>query len=87
MIEEDPKEEDEMEDEEEESEEEEEEEEPEKEFFNPPYIARVRAHRFGYNGPEPRWATVIERWGRQQRQRSPYGDQRGYYDLSHGGTD
>ena len=61
------------------------EEEPEEEVFNPPYIARVPANRWGHNGPEPRWATMIERWSRQQRQRSPYGDQRGYYDLSHGG--
>ncbi|XP_052622650.1 M phase phosphoprotein 10-like [Lactuca sativa] len=94
--EEDPEEESEEEQEEEEEDEEEEEEdddivmieneiEEELEVFNPPYIARVPAHRFGYNGPEPRWVTTIERWSRQQRQRSPYGDQRGYYDLIHGG--
>ncbi|XP_042755627.1 uncharacterized protein LOC122196596 [Lactuca sativa] len=55
------------------------------EVFNPPYITRVPAHRFGYNRPEPPWVTTIERWSRQQRQRSPYGNQRGYYDLIHGG--
>ena len=26
----------------------------EPEVFNPPYISRVPANRFGYNGPEPR---------------------------------
>ncbi|XP_052622889.1 uncharacterized protein LOC128128107 [Lactuca sativa] len=74
-----------MEDEEEESEEEEEEEELEEEVFTPPYIARVPANHVGYNGPKPHWATMIERWSRQQCQRSPYGDQRGYYELSHRG--
>ena len=59
--------------------------EEEPEVFNPPYISRVPAHRFGYNGPQPRWVTMIERWSRQQRKRSPYGNQRGYYDLIHGG--
>ncbi|XP_023764489.1 uncharacterized protein LOC111913002 [Lactuca sativa] len=59
--------------------------EEEPKVLNPPYIARVPVHCFGYNGPEPRWATTIKRWSRQQRQRSPYGDQRGYYDLIHGG--
>ena len=44
--------------------EEESEEEPEEEVFNPPYIARVPANRWGHNGPEPRWATMIERWSR-----------------------
>ncbi|XP_023749238.1 protein FANTASTIC FOUR 1-like [Lactuca sativa] len=85
MIEEDPEEDPEEMDEEEESEEEEEEEEPKEEVINPPYIARVLANRFGHNGPKPYWATMIERWSRQQRQRSPYGDQHVYYDLSHGG--
>lgn len=93
-IEEDPEEEPEEEEEEVDEEEEEEdnevdmdedESEEEPEVFNPPYIPKVPANRYGYNGPEPRWATTIERWSRQQHQRSPYGDQRGYYDLSHGG--
>ncbi|XP_052623119.1 uncharacterized protein LOC128128375 [Lactuca sativa] len=30
------------------------EEEPEEEVFNPPYIARVPANRWGHSGPEPR---------------------------------
>ncbi|XP_052621745.1 uncharacterized protein LOC128127322 [Lactuca sativa] len=59
--------------------------EEEPKVFNLPYIARVPANHFGYNRPEPRWATLIERWSRQQRQRSPYGDQSGYYNLSHRG--
>lgn len=65
---------------------EEEEDEEDSEVINPPYKARVPANQFGYNGHEPRWATTIERWSRQQRQRSPFSDQRGYCDLNHGGS-
>lgn len=72
------------EDEEEESEDEEESEE-EPEIFNPPYLARVPANRFDHIGPIPRWATMIEGWRHRQRQRAHYGDQRVYYDLTHGG--
>ena len=56
-------EEDEIEEEMEEDEDEEESEE-EPEVINHPYIAKVLANRFGYNGLEPRWASVIDRWSR-----------------------
>ena len=57
----------------------------ESEVINPPYVARVLAHRQGYQGPTPRWAENLEKWSRQQHQRSPYGMERGFYNLSHGG--
>ena len=62
-------------------------EEPKEEpkVINPPYIDRVPANCFDYIRPVPCWATVIEGCSRQQRPRSPFGDQQGGYDLNHGG--
>lgn len=55
------------------------------EVINPPYVARVPAHRMGPNGPTPPWAHEIWRWSRHQGMRPPFGMDRGFYDLSHRG--
>lgn len=53
--------------------------------IDPPYMARIPAHRWGYNGRTPRWADDLERWNQHQRQCLPYGMERGFYNLYHGG--
>lgn len=54
------------------------------EVIDPPYMARVPAHRWGYNGPTPPWAYDLERWSRHQGKHPPFGMDRGFYDLRHG---
>ena len=57
----------------------------ESDVINAPYMARVPPYRMGPNGPTPPWAHGIWRWSRQQGVRPPFGMNRDYYDLSHGG--
>lgn len=57
----------------------------ESEVINLPYVAHVPVHRQCYQGPTPSWVDDLQRWSRQQGQHSPYGMERGFYDLSHRG--
>ena len=70
----------------EEEDEEEDDSDADSEVIDPPYMARVPAHRMGPNGPMPPWAHDIWRWrwSRHQGQYPPFGMEQRFYDLSHG---
>ena len=57
----------------------------ESKVINPPYMARVPKHRMGPNNPTPPWAHNIWRWSRYQGMHPPFGMERGFFYLSHGG--
>ena len=57
----------------------------ESEVIDPPYMDMVTTHRMGHNNPIAPWAHDIWRWSRHQGMRPPFGMDRGFFDLSHGG--
>lgn len=70
---------------EEDDDEEEDDSDTESEVIDLPYMASVPAHRMDPNAHMLPWAHNIWRWSRHRGLRPPFGMEKGFFDLIHGG--